>query len=295
MIPLSLERDIQDTVMNGMIPIRYLVRFIEEDSPFGDVTSDAVIPDVTCRAVIRAEQEGIIAGIEESSALFTYFGITVEPGKHDGDTVIPHDIILSLAGNAKAILAGERTALNIIGRMSGIATQTRKMAEIISAVNPRCRIAATRKTCPGLRALDKKAVHLGGGDPHRMNLSDGILIKDNHLVLVPLTEAIQAAKAISAYRKIEVEVETPSDAITAATEGADIIMLDNMVPRQVQETLSSLKRAGLRDRVTVELSGGIDEITLPEYAALSVDIISMGALTHTVKNFTVNLEILPDT
>jgi len=294
MIPLLSERDQQEYVTDGMVPIQYLLRFIKEDSPFGDVTSDAVIPDTTCRAVIRAEQEGIIAGIGEASALFVQFGIVAEPGKQDGDTIIPHDIVLSLSGNAKGILLVERTALNIIGRMSGIATQTRKMVEIVHAVNPACRIASTRKTCPGFRALDKKAVQLGGGDPHRMSLSDGILIKDNHLVLVPLAEAIRSAKAVSAYRKIETEVETPQDALTAALEGADIILLDNMAPRKVQKTLADLKRACLRDRVTIELSGGIDEATLPEYAALDVDIISMGALTHTVKNFSVTLEVLPD-
>ena len=281
--------------MKSMVPIQYLLRFIEEDSPFGDVTSDAVIPDSTCRAVIRAEQEGIIAGIWEAAALFTHFGITAEHSKNDGDTVSSGDVILSLTGNAKGILTVERTALNILGRMSGIATQTRKMVEIVHAVNPACRIASTRKTCPGLRALDKKAVQLGGGDPHRMSLSDGILIKDNHLMLVPLTDAIRAAKVVSAYRKVEVEVETSQDALTAAKEGADIILLDNMAPRQVQETLAGLKRSGLRDRVIIELSGGIDEATLPEYAALDVDIISMGTLTHTVKNFSITLEVLPDT
>jgi nicotinate-nucleotide pyrophosphorylase (carboxylating) len=294
MIPLSSERDQQERVINGMIPIQYLLRFIEEDSPFGDITSDAIIPDKICRAVIRAEQEGIIGGIAEASALFRHFGVMADPGKQDGDAVIPHDIILCLSGSTKGILLVERTALNIIGRMSGIATQTRKFADRVSAVNSRCRIAATRKTCPGLRVLDKKAVQLGGGDPHRMSLSDGILIKDNHLVLVPLTEAVRAAKAVSAYRKTEVEVETPADALTAAKEGADIILLDNMTPRQVQETLSGLKHAGLRDRVTIELSGGIDETTLSEYAALGIDVISMGALTHSVRNFSVNLEIIPE-
>jgi nicotinate-nucleotide pyrophosphorylase (carboxylating) len=292
---LLSERNCKDRNMNDRVPIQYLLRFIEEDSPFGDVTSDAVIPDRTCKAVIRAEQEGVIAGISEASALFTYFGIAVAPGKPDGNTVMPNDIILSLTGNARGILLVERTALNIIGRMSGIATRTRKLAGMVSAVNSRCRIASTRKTCPGLRMLDKKAVQLGGGDPHRMSLSDGILIKDNHLVLVPLTEAIRSSKAVSAYRKIEVEAETPRDALTAAQEGADIILLDNMAPRQVQETLTDLKRAGLRDRVIIELSGGIDETVLPEYAALDVDVISMGALTHTVKNFSVTLEILPGT
>jgi nicotinate-nucleotide pyrophosphorylase (carboxylating) len=278
-----------------MVSIRYLARFIEEDTPFGDITSDAVIPDISCRAVIRAEQGGIIAGIEEAAALFTHFGIAAEPGKNDGDTVAPGDMVLSLSGTAKGILLVERTALNIIGRMSGIATQTRKMADLVHTVNPACRIAATRKTCPGFRVLDKKAVQIGGGDPHRMSLSDGILIKDNHLTLTPLKKAIRAAKRVSAYRKIEVEVETPSDVITAATEGADIIMFDNMNPHQIKEALAGLERKGLRDRVVIELSGGINETTLPDYASLGIDIISMGALTHTVKNFSVNLEILRDT
>jgi nicotinate-nucleotide pyrophosphorylase (carboxylating) len=282
-------------VMTSMVPIEYLLRFIEEDSPFGDVTSDAVIPQRPCRAVIRAEQEGVIAGIAEACALFMHFGIRAEPIKQDGDIVITEDIVLSLAGNAKGILLVERTALNLIGRMSGIATQTRVLVNMVSSVNSRCRIASTRKTSPGLRALDKKAVQLGGGDPHRMSLSDGILIKDNHLMLIPLTEAIRAARAHSVYRKVEVEVETPEDALIAAQEGADIILLDNMGPEWIQETLAGLKQAGLRDRLTVELSGGIDETTLPVYATLDVDVISIGALTHTVKNFSVTLEILPGT
>jgi len=282
-------------MISGMVPIQSLLGFIEEDTPFGDITSDAVIPDGTCRAVIRTEQEGIVAGIEEASALFAHFGITSIHAKNDGDKVSPGDVILTLAGDTKGILTVERTALNIIGRMSGIATQTRKMVEIVHAVNPACRIASTRKTCPGLRTLDKKAVQLGGGDPHRMSLSDGILIKDNHLVLVPLTDAIRAAKKVSAYRKIEVEVERAADALTAVQEGADIILLDNMAPRRVQETLACLKRAGLREGIIIELSGGIDETSLSEYAALDIDIISMGALTHTVKNFSVTLEVLPVT
>jgi nicotinate-nucleotide pyrophosphorylase (carboxylating) len=276
-----------------MVPDEYLLRFIDEDTPFGDVTSETIIPDCICRAVIRAEQDGIIAGIAEASCLFLHLGVTAKQKKQDGDSVRTGDIILSLSGNARAILLVERTALNLIGRMSGIATQTRKYADCIAAVNPRCRIAATRKTCPGLRALDKKAVQLGGGDPHRMSLSDGILIKDNHLVLVPLQKAIRAAKAASAYRKVEVEIERSRDALTAARAGADILLLDNMTPRQVRMTLTGLEHAGLRDRITIELSGGITEATLPGYAELDVDLISMGALTHTVKNFSVTLELHP--
>ncbi|HZK30413.1 MAG TPA: carboxylating.nicotinate-nucleotide diphosphorylase, partial [Methanoregula sp.] len=132
-----------------------------------------------------------------------------------------------------------------------------------------------------------------GGDPHRMNLSDGILIKDNHLVLVPLLTAIHAAKKVSAYTKIEVEVETSDDALSATKAGADIIMLDNMSVEKITRTIDLLKREGLRDHIIIEISGGINEGNLPEYAALDVDVISLGALTHSVRNLSVNLEILP--
>ena len=276
-----------------MVMLDYLLRFIEEDAPNGDITSNAVIPEIICDAIIRSEQEGIIAGLEEASTLFSHFGVSVKHLADDGDTVCQNSSLLSLKGEAKKILLVERTALNIIGRMSGIATQTRKMADIVSESNPDCRIAATRKTSPGFRTLDKKAVAIGGGDPHRINLSDGILIKDNHLALVPLSNAILAAKNNSAYKKIEVEVETSDDALIAATLGADIIMLDNMSPDQISRTLRQLERKHLRDRVIIELSGSIDESSLPHYAALSVDVISLGVLTHSVRNFSVNLEIIP--
>jgi nicotinate-nucleotide pyrophosphorylase (carboxylating) len=271
-----------------------MLRFIEDDAPFGDVTSLSVIPDITCNAVMRAEQGGIIAGLKEVSTLFSHFGISVRHGAKDGDIVCKNDMILSLSGDAKKILLVERTALNIVGRMSSIATQTRKMVDIVSSVNPHCRVAATRKTCPGFQIFDKKAVQIGGGDPHRMNLSDGILIKDNHLALVPLRSAIRAAKTVSVFKKIEVEVETSDHALIAATTGADIIMLDNMSPDQVSQTIELLKREGMRDSVLIELSGGIKESSLINYAALDVDVISLGFLTHSVCNFSVNLEIVPD-
>jgi|WetSurMetagenome_2_1015567.scaffolds.fasta_scaffold253606_2 nicotinate-nucleotide pyrophosphorylase (carboxylating) len=278
----------------GMELLDHMLRFIEDDAPSGDVTSASIIPDITCNAVIRAEQAGIIAGVKEVSILFSHFGVTVKHGVKDGDVVCQNDIILSLFGDAKKILLVERTALNIIGRMSSIATQTRKMVDIVSSVNPRCRVAATRKTCPGFQIFDKKAVQIGGGDPHRLNLSDGILIKDNHLVLVSLTRAIQAAKTSSTYKKIEVEVENPDDALIAATVGADIIMLDNMSPDEVALTIELLKRKGMRDRILIELSGGITKSSLINYAELDVDMISLGLLTHSVSNFSVNLEIIPD-
>jgi nicotinate-nucleotide pyrophosphorylase (carboxylating) len=216
----------------------------------------------------------------------------VQQDTRDGETIKNGAVLLSLAGPAKKILLVERTALNIIGRMSGIATETRKLVDLAKEENPRCRVAGTRKTCPGLRALDKKAVTLGGGDPHRSSLSDGVLIKDNHLVLVPVEEAITRAKAASAYRKIEIEVENAGDALAAAQAGADILLFDNMAPDTVRKTIRDLEQVGLRDRVTIELSGGITAETIREYARTGADVISLGALTHTVRNFSVTLEIL---
>ena len=275
-----------------MIPIEDLLRFVREDAPWGDVTSETVVPDVICRAVIRAKDAGVVAGLAEARALFEHFGVTVRQHSADGRAVAPGATLFELDGPARAILLVERTALNIIGRMSGIATRTREAVDAVRKVSPAVRIAATRKTAPGLRMLDKKAVVLGGGDPHRYCLSDMILIKDNHLALVPLPEAIRKAKQQSLYRTVEVEVETAQDAILAAEAGADIILLDNMTPDAVRETVRVLNERGLRDHLTLEVSGGVGAGDLAGYAATGIDIISMGALTHTVRNFDVSLDIL---
>ncbi|NLZ30849.1 MAG: carboxylating nicotinate-nucleotide diphosphorylase [Methanomicrobiales archaeon] len=275
-----------------MVLLEDLIRFVREDAPWGDVTSRTVVPDVACRAVVMAKDRGIIAGLAEVRALFEHFGVVVRERSVDGDLVTSREILLELDGPARAILLVERTALNIIGRMSGIATRTREAVDAVRAVSPAVRVAATRKTAPGLRTLDKKAVVLGGGDPHRYTLSDMVLIKDNHLVLVPLPEAIRRAREGSCYVVIEVEVETPGDAIMAADAGADIILLDNMTPDAVRDAVRALSRQGLRDRVLLEVSGGVSGGDLARYAATGIDIISMGALTHTIRNFDVSLDIL---
>ena len=274
-----------------MISLTYILRFLEEDAPFGDVTSEAVIPeDLEAEAVIMAKQDGVIAGLEEAKALFEHFGVKVELKAKDGDEVKKGTVVIKLEGNARKILLVERTALNIMGRMSGIATQVRRLMGKVNAVNPNVRVAGTRKTL--LKPLDKKALLLGGGEPHRFSLSDAVLIKDNHLALVPLEEAIKRAKAFSVYKVVEVEVESLEDALKAAKAGADVIMLDNMTPEQIEEVLEALKREGLRDRVKIEVSGGITEENIQSYAKLDIDVISLGALTHSVKNFDVSLEIL---
>ena len=274
-----------------MIPLTYLLRFLDEDAPFGDVTSEAVIPeDLEAEAVIIAKQDGIIAGLEEAKALFEHFGVKVELKAKDGDEVKKGTVVIKLKGNAQKILLVERTALNIMGRMSGIATQTRKLVEKVRVVSPKVRVAGTRKTL--LKPLDKKAILIGNGEPHRFSLSDAILIKDNHLALVPLEEAIKRAKTFSVYKIVEVEVESLEDALKAAKAGADVIMLDNMTPEQIKEVLEALKHEGFRDKVKIEVSGGITEENIQDYAKLDIDVISLGALTHSVKNFDVSLEIL---
>jgi nicotinate-nucleotide pyrophosphorylase (carboxylating) len=241
-----------------MDDIDRLLPFIREDAPFGDITTESIIGDEQCIAQIIAKDHGVISGLEEASGLFEYFGARISPKVQDGEYVSPGMVLMTIEGPAKSVLLVERTALNILGRMSGIATRTRHFTELVMECGG-CRIAATRKTAPGLRSLDKKAVIAGGGDPHRMSLSDGILIKDNHLVLIPLQEAISRAKSKSQYRKVEVEVPSIEAAVEAAEAGADIILLDNMTPKMVKATIDLLERKNLRKGVLLEVSGNITE------------------------------------
>lgn len=276
------------------IPIKTLLSFIQEDAPSGDITTEYIIGDIACKAHIIAREQGVIAGLEEAETLFDAYGVRMVLFTKDGSEVGRDTVLATLEGPARAILLVERTALNIIGRMSGIATKTRQMQSILDQTHQGCRIASTRKTAPGLRILDKKAVTLGGGDAHRLTLSDGVMIKDNHLVMVPMENAIHLAKAGTKSMKIEVEVETPGEALAATREGADILLLDNMTPAMIRETLALLKKANLITHLLIEVSGGITEETLPDFAIEGVDLISMGALTHSVRNFDVSLEVLRD-
>ena len=270
--------------------LAYLLRFVYEDAPFGDITSEAIIPkDVDVRAIIISKQSGVIAGIYEAELLFSHFGINVKKNFNDGDFVSNRDIILELFGSARKILLLERTVLNIMGRMSGIATITRRLVDKVKSVNPKVKIAGTRKTL--LRRIDKRAIIIGGGEPHRFSLSDAILIKDNHLKLVSLEDAIRRAKAFSNYKIVEVEVENIEDCLKAAKAGANIIMLDNMSPDEVSKAIELLKKEDLREKVKIEISGGISEENILEYAKLDVDVISLGSLTHSVRNFDLSLEI----
>jgi len=268
--------------------------FLREDLGYGDVTSEALIPaDQMAKARLFFREPGIASGLMEASMVFELLGCTVEALALDGDAVEPGQNLLEVEGLAAAILSGERTALNIVGRMAGIATVTARIVEEVNEASPGTRVAATRKTMPGLRDLDKRAVEHGGGDTHRFRLDDCVLIKDNHLELVPsVTEAVlRAREAVSFTKKIEVEVRSLEMAEEAALAGAEIIMFDNMAPSEIRRCLAELKESGLRTGFIYEASGGITSENAAEYAASGVDVISLGALTHSVRSLDVKLEI----
>ena len=211
----------------------------------------------------------------------------------DGAEVSSGTVLAEISGKARDILSVERTALNILMRMSGIATLTRKLVKMIREAGLDVRVAATRKTAPGLRFFDKKAVMIGGGDPHRFRLDDAILIKDNHIRIAGgIKEAIRRARLATSFsKKIEVEAQTEEEALEAANLGADIIMLDNMTLDEAERTLKKLQDAGLRNSVLIEISGGISENNLLDYARLKPDVISLGFLTHSVKAVDISLEV----
>ena len=282
--------DIQKAILQDM-----LMRFLSEDVGMEDITTRAVIPEGTeARAQVIVKERAVVAGVEEIRLLFEMLGLKVRRALRDGVEVEPGTTIMEVSGDARTILTAERTALNILMRMSGIATATRRLVEKVREAGLKTKIAATRKTAPGLRYLDKKAVAVGGGDPHRFRLDDAVLIKDNHIAIVGgVDEAVRKAReSVSFAKKVEVEVRTLDEALEAARSGADIIMLDNMTVEDVESTLRMLEREGLRDKVLIEVSGGITEENLLQYAKLEPDIISVGSLTHSVKAVDISLEVL---
>ncbi|RLG94288.1 carboxylating nicotinate-nucleotide diphosphorylase [Candidatus Bathyarchaeota archaeon] len=271
-----------------------LIDFLREDTGMGDLTTETVVPaEVRVEAHIVVNEPAVIAGLYETSILFEIVEAEFKAEVEDGAEVSAGTIIAEINGSGRAILSAERTALNILMRMSGIATITRKLVSMIRKEGLNVRVAATRKTAPGLRYFDKRAVAIGGGDPHRFRLDDAILIKDNHIRIAGgVGEAIKRARsAISFSKKLEVEAKTVYEALEAAKAGADIIMLDNMSVGEVEETIRSLRDEGLRDRVLIEVSGGIDENNILEYARLKPDVISLGFLTHSVRAVDMSLEV----
>jgi len=279
------------------IPKKTLVnkinKFLKEDIGQADITTSLISPDTIIEAEVIAKDDGIIAGIEESIAFLQSQDFQVKSQVSDGESIKKNTVILRIVGNARTLLSMERTLLNLLSRMSGIATKTRHLIEKTRKAGYKTRIACTRKVAPGLLFFDKKAVMLGGGDTHRLHLDDMILIKDNHLAIIgDVSRAVKKAReTVSFSKKIEIEVSSADQALEAAKAGADIIMLDNFSPRNIRETINLLKKKGLRDKILIEASGGINEQNILEYAATGVDIVSLGEITDSVKALDISLEV----
>jgi nicotinate-nucleotide pyrophosphorylase (carboxylating) len=271
-----------------------LLEFLREDIGFGDITTNSVVPsDLVAEATITLKSDGVVAGLRESIYIFELASVEVIEHVCDGALAHKGQIVMKVKGPARSILTVERTVLNLLMRMGGIATLTRKMVEEARSVNHAIRIACTRKTTPGFRLFEKRAVELGGGDTHRLRLDDAILIKSNHISAAGgIKEAVERAKSCTSFtKKIEVEVTSMNEAVVAAKCGLDILMLDNMSPNEVEQTVSSLSEMDLRDRLIIEISGGVTPENVKSYAATGVDVISMGVLTHSAKALDINLKI----
>ena len=270
-------------------------RFLEEDIGQGDITTLHTIPQgIVAETEVVAKEKGVIAGLEETSAFLESLGFEAEALMPDGSGVEKGTTIMRIVGDARTLLSTERTILNLLTRMSGIATKTRRVIEKVRDAGYQTRIASTRKVAPGLLYFDKKAVMLAGGDTHRLHLDDLVLIKDNHLAITRgVAEAVKRARNnVSFSKKIEVEVSSQKDASEAVEAGADIVMLDNFSPQKIRDAISSLEEKGLRDQVLVEASGGINEGNVIEYAATGADILSLGEITDSVKALDISLDVV---
>jgi nicotinate-nucleotide pyrophosphorylase (carboxylating) len=274
-----------------------LLSFLREDVGKGDLTSNSIISsDTFARAEIicKANKTTIVCGLEEASMIFEMCKCKTKTLVRDGSLIKKGSIVMEIIGKALSIMKAERTALNLIMRMSGIATETRKFVSSIDDHSISVRIASTRKTAPGLRFFDKKAVAIGGGETHRMRLDDMVLIKDNHISLVGSVEKAikQARNNIGSSIKLECEATTLEEAISAVNMGADIVMLDNFSPTQITRTMDELSKRGIRDKAKLEVSGGIKLRNVKTYAKAKPDIISVGYLTHSPKAVDFSLEVI---
>lgn len=275
--------------MNWLIIDKIILDALREDVSGEDITSDSILSDFSKSKVdLLAKENGIIAGLEVFNRVFTLLGnVDVEFYKHDGDTVNSGELIGTLNGNTRKILTGERTALNFLQRMSGVATLTRKYVERLNGTNTK--LLDTRKTTPNMRILEKYAVKVGGGTNHRFNLSDGVLLKDNHISAAGgIKKAVEMVKKnVSFVRKIEVEVETLEMVREALDAHVDIIMLDNMNIADMKEAVQIVNK-----RALTEASGNVNLETIKSISETGIDYISVGALTHAYKSLDLSMKNL---
>jgi len=270
-------------------PKRELKRFLDEDIGKIDITSK-LLQKKKITAKIITREKTIVAGTKFVKDLFSLKKCKVKIIKKDGSLAKENQIILIISGDARDVLTCERTALNLLSRMCGIATKTNNLRRKIKRVGSKSKLFATRKTAPGLRFFDKEAVKIGGGEKHRMTLNEMIMIKDNHLAVESsITDILHKAKKTRG--RIEIEVETQKDAILCAQLGADIIMLDNFSPAQITKTMKKLTELKLRDKIILEASGRINSKNITKYAETNVDMISVGSITNSVDGIDLSLEI----
>ena len=270
-------------------PKRELKRFLDEDVGNGDITSK-LLQKKRIRAKIITREETVVAGTKFAKYIFSLKKCRTQILKKDGSVAKANQTILEINGNAGDVLTCERTVLNLLSRMCGIATQTNNLKKQIKSAGSKSKVFATRKTAPGLRFFDKEAVKIGGGEKHRMTLNEMIMIKDNHLAVGKSIEGI-LEKAKKTGGKIEIEVESQKDAILCAKLGADIIMLDNFSPDRIKKTIKKLTELRLRNKVILEASGRINSKNIARYAKTNVDMISVGNVTNSVDGIDLSLEI----
>lgn len=272
-----------------------LFQFLQEDTHYGDITSD-LVPNVHVKANVISKQEGILCGLKFVKILLKSLNVEVSTSFKDGETIKEGDVILQLQGLSRTILASERTILNLLMRLSGISTQTRKLVDKVNNSSQKVIIASTRKTTPGFRYFEKYAVKIGGGDPHRWNLSDTVLIKENHLKLLK-KEAIsillnQSEKVTSFTKKVDIEVENLTELKIALKFSPEIIMLDDFSINDILKAIEIVRKSFKHDPPLIEISGGITDQNIEDYFIPGVDIISVGALTHSVQALDFSLKII---
>ena len=270
-----------------------IAEFISEDLGRGDITTQAcVAPDVRGQGKFLAKENLVVCGLDVAEAVFIHLdeeSPEIEATVTEGDAVEAGTVFATLRGFADVLLAGERTALNLIQRMSGIATLTRQYVKAVEGTG--AQIVDTRKTTPGLRMLEKYAVTVGGGKNHRLGLDDGVLIKDNHIALAGgITEAVTLAKKMVGHlHKIEVEISNWAQLREAVEAGADIVMLDNQTPEEAQKLVEMSRN--MNPNVLIEASGGMELDRVREYAEAGVDLISVGKLTHSARAVDISFKI----
>lgn len=263
---------------------------LQEDITSEDVSTNAVMPTATKGTVdLIAKEDGVVAGLDIYARVFTILDEKTEIDFHckDGDEVKKGDLMATVTGDIRVLLSGERVALNYLQRMSGIATYTRQVAKLLEGSN--VTLLDTRKTTPNCRVFEKYAVRVGGGCNHRYNLSDGVLLKDNHIGAAgSVTKAVQMAKAYAPFvRKIEIEVETLDQVREAVEAGADIIMLDNMTPEVMKQAVELID-----GRAQTECSGNITKENIQKIREIGVDFVSSGALTHSAPILDISMKNL---